>query len=77
MKPELALTGEGEFAIAEIRAVLAQLNYAGFLSFEWEKKWHPAIAPAEIAVPHFAKWFRRDWARLATSEPSLSQEARP
>lgn len=71
-----ALTADGEFPLAEIRAVLGQLNYTGFLSFEWEKKWHPTIAAAEIAVPHFAEWFRRDWASLAASEPTLSQEAR-
>jgi|SRR5215469_2530318 len=70
------LTGEGEFPIAEIRAVLDQLDYSGFLSFEWEKKWHPAIPAPEIAVPHFAEWFRRNWAGLAASEPTLSQETR-
>jgi len=71
-----ALTADGEFPIAEIRSVLDPLNYTGFLSFEWEKKWHPTIAAAEIAVPHFAEWFRRDWASLPASEPAHSQEAR-
>lgn len=70
------LTADGEFPIAEIRAVLDQLDYSGFLSFEWEKKWHPTIAAPDIAVPHFAEWFRRNWASLAASEPTLSKEAR-
>ena len=70
------LTADGEFPIAEIRAVLDPLDYSGFLSFEWEKKWHPTIEAPDIAVPHFAEWFRRNWASLAASEPILSQEAR-
>ena len=70
------LTADGEFPIAEIRAVLDPLDYSGFLSFEWEKKWHPTIEAPGIAVPHFAEWFRRNWASLAASEPILSQEAR-
>jgi sugar phosphate isomerase/epimerase len=73
---EPVLTADGEFPIAEIRAVLDQLDYRGFLSFEWEKKWHPAIAAPEIAIPHFAEWFRGNWAGLAASEPTLSEEAR-
>ena len=27
------------------------------VSFEWEKKWHPEIPEASIALPHFAKWW--------------------
>jgi sugar phosphate isomerase/epimerase len=68
-------TGDGEFPIAEIRAVLDKLSYRGFLSFEWEKKWHPTIEAPEVAVPHFAEWFRRSWANLAAYEPTLYHEA--
>ena len=28
--------------------------------FEWEKKWHPELADPEIALPHFANWFRKN-----------------
>jgi sugar phosphate isomerase/epimerase len=59
-----ALTGEGQFPIAEVRHVLETINYDGFLSFEWEKKWHPEIQPPEIAIPHFANWFRGEWEPL-------------
>ncbi len=61
-----ALTGDGEFPLTEIRAAVKAIGYAGFLSFEWEKKWHPEIEPPEIAVPHFAKWFRENWQNLDT-----------
>jgi len=54
------LTGEGKFALREILAELDRLKYDRFVSFEWEKKWRPELAEAEVAVPHFAKWFRQD-----------------
>lgn len=53
------LTGEGEFPLREIVADLENLNYGGFVSFEWEKKWHPKLAEPEVAIPHFAEWFRK------------------
>jgi sugar phosphate isomerase/epimerase len=55
------LTGEGDFPLHEVRAALRQSNYDRFLSFEWEKKWHPEIADAEIALPHFVSWFGENW----------------
>lgn len=56
------LTGEGEFPLHELKSALDQLRYDRFLSFEWEKKWHPSIADPEIALPHFARWFRKSCA---------------
>jgi sugar phosphate isomerase/epimerase len=59
-----ALTGEGEFPLAEVHGVVELMEYAGFISFEWEKKWHPEIEPPEVAIPHFANWFRSEWGKL-------------
>jgi sugar phosphate isomerase/epimerase len=56
------LTGEGEFPLQALRTALRQLRYDGFLSFEWEKKWHPELADADVALPHFANWFRKNCA---------------
>jgi sugar phosphate isomerase/epimerase len=55
-----ALTGEGEFALREILSELDRVKYSGFVSFEWEKKWHPELAEPEVAIPQFAKWFRQN-----------------
>jgi sugar phosphate isomerase/epimerase len=57
-KPEL--TGKGDFQLQEVRSALRKLNYDRFVSFEWEKKWHPEIAEANVALPHFARWFREN-----------------
>lgn len=56
-----ALTGDGDFPLPEVRSALCQLDYQLFASFEWEKKWHPEIADAKIALPHFTRWFRENW----------------
>ncbi len=56
------LTGEGVFPFPQLKAALRDLQYDRYLSFEWEKKWHPEIADADIALPHFARWFRKNFA---------------
>jgi sugar phosphate isomerase/epimerase len=56
-----ALTGGGNFPLPELRSALRQLDYHHFASFEWEKKWHPEIVDAEIALPHFTRWFQENW----------------
>jgi sugar phosphate isomerase/epimerase len=60
---KLVLTGDGNFPLGEVRAALRQLGYDRFVSFEWERKWRPEIADAEIALPHFVRWFRENWSR--------------
>lgn len=57
----LVLTGEGDFPLAEVRCSLSEIGFTGFVSLEWEKKWHPEIADASVALPHFAHWFRENW----------------
>jgi sugar phosphate isomerase/epimerase len=52
-----ALPGEGDFPLPEVRSALRQLNYDRFVSFEWEKKWHPEIEDANLALAHFTRWF--------------------
>jgi len=54
------LTGEGDFPLNHQLEALRKINYDRFLSFEWEKKWHPEIPDAEIALPHFIRWFRQN-----------------
>jgi sugar phosphate isomerase/epimerase len=54
------LTGDGDFPLLEVASALRQLDYERFVSFEWEKKWHPDIADADVALPHFTRWFREN-----------------
>jgi sugar phosphate isomerase/epimerase len=57
---EPVLTGEGKLPLREIVEELQELGYGGFLSFEWERKWRPQLAEPEIAIPQFARWFRKN-----------------
>jgi sugar phosphate isomerase/epimerase len=59
---EHVVTGEGDFPLQELIGALKKREYDGFLSFEWEKKWHPELVNAEIALPHFVEWFRKNCA---------------
>jgi sugar phosphate isomerase/epimerase len=47
--PTYVLPGTGEFPMAALRAALAG-NYHGPLSLEWERRWHPQLAPIEDAL---------------------------
>jgi sugar phosphate isomerase/epimerase len=57
---EPALLGEGDFPARELVALLRENNYPRFVSFEWEKRWHPRILDPEIALPHFIQWMRAE-----------------
>jgi sugar phosphate isomerase/epimerase len=52
------LPGQGAFGPERVLAVLADAGYERWISFEWEKKWHPAIEEPEVALPHFISWAR-------------------
>lgn len=43
------LPGEGEFPMAALRPVIAA-EYAGPVSLEWERLWHPYLAPVDEAL---------------------------
>lgn len=43
------LPGDGEFPMAPLRALL-QAEFTGCVSLEWERLWHPYIAPLDDAL---------------------------
>jgi glucosamine-6-phosphate deaminase len=59
------LPGRGEFPAARVLTLLDAEGYDRFVSFEWEKRWHPQIEEPEVALPHFSGWVA-DHARMAT-----------
>jgi sugar phosphate isomerase/epimerase len=48
---ELVPLGEGEVPVRESLAALGALGYDGWLSVEWERRWHPELAEPELALP--------------------------
>jgi sugar phosphate isomerase/epimerase len=52
---QLVLLGEGEVPVREMLDVLAAGGYEGWISVEWEKRWHPEIEAPEVALPQHLK----------------------
>ena len=53
------LAGRGRVSFADAVAAIRELEYDGFVSFEWEKYWHPEIEEPEIAMPDFINAIRK------------------
>jgi fatty-acyl-CoA synthase len=62
---ELVLLGEGDVPMAGVLRALRALGYQGWLTVEWEKKWHPEIAEPEVALPQHAGAMTRLLAQAA------------
>jgi len=58
------LAGHGDVSFAQAVTALRDLNYGGFLCFEWEKYWHPEIEEPEIALPDFMNAVKEVFARV-------------
>ena len=50
--------GEGELPLRAMLDALTARGYDGWVSLEWEKKWHPELADPEVALPAAARWLR-------------------
>jgi sugar phosphate isomerase/epimerase len=62
---QLMLLGQGEVPCRQIVELLYKNGYKGYISAEWEKKWHPEIEPPEVALPQHAETLRAWFAELA------------
>ncbi len=64
---QLVLLGKGEVPVRQMLDLLDAGGYQGWVSVEWEKRWHPEIEEPDIALPqHLA--VLRQWA----STPNVS-----
>jgi sugar phosphate isomerase/epimerase len=53
------LPGRGRVPIGEAVRALREAGYEGWLSFEWEKRWHTSIEEPEVALPAFMEHIKR------------------
>ena len=49
------LAGRGAVSFTAAVNALRELGYDGYISFEWEKYWHPEIEEPEVALPDFVE----------------------
>ncbi len=61
---QLVLLGEGEVPCRQVIELLDRVGYQGYVSVEWEKKWHPEIEEPEVALPQHAEVLRAWFAAL-------------
>ena len=61
---QLTLLGQGEVPVREMLDLLDQGGYQGWISVEWEKRWHPEIEDPELALPQHIELLRA-WQREA------------
>lgn len=54
----LVLPGKGELPLRAILSLLEADRFGGFVSLEWERKWHPELPPMEDALEAFARLTR-------------------
>ena len=52
------LMGEGDVPLERMLDLAIDAGYAGAISVEWEKRWHPEIADPEVALPQYAQKLR-------------------
>ncbi|MDR3120209.1 MAG: AMP-binding protein [Clostridiales bacterium] len=53
------LMGEGDLPIDDMIRALRSINYEGFVSLEWVKRWSNDLEDAGIAIPHYANYMSR------------------
>ncbi len=56
---QLVLLGEGEVPVQEQLQLLQQRGYSGYISVEWEKRWHLELSEPEVALPEHIAWLKR------------------
>jgi sugar phosphate isomerase/epimerase len=63
--------GEGDVPLEEVLALLRGHGYPGYISVEWEKKWHPDLEEPELALPQHIAWLltQKSEIRSQNSDP--------
>jgi sugar phosphate isomerase/epimerase len=51
--------GEGNIPIPKIIRILKNDGFDGFLSLEWEKKWHPHLDDPEVSFPAYVDYMKK------------------
>ncbi len=64
MHAPLCLPGEGDVPLKELLRVLKAGGYQGFVSLEWERKWHPELPAAAVAYPAYIALMKKLEAEL-------------
>jgi len=53
------MLGEGDLPIDDIMMALRSINYEGYISLEWVKRWAADLDDAGVVFPNFANYMSR------------------
>lgn len=56
---QYVLTGDGDIPLIQAINALSAAGYDGFLTLEWEKRWHPTLAEPEVVFPQYIQQMRQ------------------
>ncbi|NED95289.1 sugar phosphate isomerase/epimerase [Phytoactinopolyspora alkaliphila] len=56
--PVPVMIGEGSYPIDRLMITLAAAGWRGWLSLEWERKWHPELPALDAALARVREWVR-------------------
>ena len=71
-KIQYRMMGEGDLPLDEMMQALGSINYEGFVSLEWVKRWSDDLEDAGIAIPQFA-YFMGKYTERTTGSTQLFQ----
>ncbi|MDR0928966.1 MAG: AMP-binding protein [Oscillospiraceae bacterium] len=73
--PRYRLMGEGDLPMDEVIRALNSINYEGYVSLEWVKRWSADLEDAGIVIPHFAHYMSRYEKKSAPRSQLLQNRA--
>lgn len=53
------MMGEGDLPIDAMMRALRSINYEGYITLEWVKRWAPELSDAGVVFPHYANFMER------------------
>ena len=69
------MMGEGDMPIDDMMLALRSINYDGFVSLEWVKRWSSDLGDPGIVIPHYANYMTRYTKKPPTRTPLFSNRA--
>ena len=69
------LMGEGDLPLDSMMRALSSINYEGYVSLEWVKRWSKDLQDPGTVIPHYANYMARYTKKPAGRTPLLSNRA--
>ncbi len=63
------MVGEGDLPLSEMLFALSSINYDGYVSLEWVKRWAPELENAGIVFPHFVHYISKYTQKTVSNIP--------